>query len=128
MVDRKLAAGTLLVLFFGGRFVAPVVVGAFAADPAPIDFHLPPPPDNLDVVFDEPFLDGLNQAGLFIGAGGVNGVGLVNLAHVICDGRDRGDSADQQYQRAVRGGIRRLDAPGFVQLSVANYCPGPVSR
>jgi hypothetical protein len=128
MVDRKLAACTLLVLFLGGRFAAPVLVGAFAATEAPIDFHMPAPPENTDVVFDEPFLHDLNQAGLFIGAGGVDGTRLVNFAHVICDSRDGGETADQQYQRAIMAGIPAQDVHEFVRISVKNYCPENPSR
>ena len=99
MVNRKFAAWTLLVLFLGGRFVAPVLLGAF--------------------------LHGLNQAGLFIGAGGVDGTRLVNFGHVICDSRDDGDTADQQHQRAIMAGIPEQDVNAFVQIAVKNYCPAP---
>ncbi len=128
MVNRKFAAGALLLLFLGGRFAAPVLVGAFTATEPPIDFNIPAPPENTDVTFDEPFLHDLNQAGLVIGAGGVDGTRLVNFAHVICDSRDGGETPDQQYQRAIMAGIPEQDVREFVRISVKNYCPGNVSR
>jgi hypothetical protein len=128
MVNRKFAACTLLVLFLGGRFAASVLVGAFTATDAPIDFNIPAPLENTDVVFDQPFLHDLNQAGLFIGAGGVDGTRLVNFAHVICDSRDGGESPDQQYQRAIMAGIPAQDVHEFVRISVKNYCPGNGGR